>query len=401
MGDLSTTSIEGVSDEVKFEQTMQVLELLGVGAEQQRDIQRILAGVLYLGQIPFLGDTDSSHIDPLYAVDATKCCGLLGLEESAFYKSTTVRRIATSEEEMLVSLSMDQASDGRDALAKDTYDRLFQWLVVAINESTAAHNLVNSKSCSTVASKIISLLDIFGFESFEINRFEQLCINYANEKLQQRFTEDVFKTVQAEYQSEGLEWELITYLDNADVLELLEGKLGIMDLLNEECLVPRGSDPNFLAKVFMNNVKHPCFTSRGLEIKRDEFCIIHYAGKVTYSTTGFLDRNRDAIPSELKNLMLTTSNKLLHEIYSLDHEAKHNRRQSFLKADTVTIKFKSQLSALMDTITGTDVQYVRCIKPNHVKSSNMFDRNMVSLVRLHQKFCYAHSLIFLSECVGI
>lgn len=141
MGDIITKSIEDVSDGARFIQTMQVLELLGVGAELRNDLQRILAGILYLGQIPFLGDTDNSYIDPASFGDAVKCCELLGLEQPAFYKNTTVRRIVTSEQEMLVSLSLDQASDGRDALAKDTYDRLFQWLVVAINDSTAADGL--------------------------------------------------------------------------------------------------------------------------------------------------------------------------------------------------------------------------------------------------------------------
>ena len=144
MGDLNTKTIEDVPDGIRFLQTMQVLELLGIGVELQNDLQRILAGILYLGQIPFLGDTDNSYIDPASHSDALKCCDLLGLEQSAFYKNTTVRRIKTSEQEMLVSLSMDQASDGRDALAKDTYDRLFQWLVVAINDSTAAHGMERS-----------------------------------------------------------------------------------------------------------------------------------------------------------------------------------------------------------------------------------------------------------------
>ena len=144
MGDLNTKTIEDVPDGIRFSQTMQVLELLGIGVELQNDLQRILAGILYLGQIPFLGDTDNSYIDPGSHSDALKCCDLLGLEQSAFYKNTTVRRIVTSEQEMLVSLSMDQASDGRDALAKDTYDRLFQWLVVAINDSTAADGVERS-----------------------------------------------------------------------------------------------------------------------------------------------------------------------------------------------------------------------------------------------------------------
>lgn len=383
-GDVECNIIEGVPDGERFLQTMQILDLLGINIVQRKELQRIVAGIMFLGQVPFLGDDDKSYVDPAYSKETAACCDLLGLEQSSFDKKTTVRRISTGEGEMLVSLSQGQASDGRDALAKDIYDRLFQWLVIAINESTAAHSLEQDRSYRG-NERIIALLDIFGFESFQVNRFEQLCINYANEKLQQKFTQDVFLAVQVEYKEEGLLWEQISYADNAQVLELLEGRLGIMALLNEECLVPRGSDMNFLAKISINNNKHPCFSSGGLEIKREEFCVSHYAGKVIYSTTGFVERNRDALPSESKQLMLSSSNEVLKKIFSVESASEAPQiaprggrsKQSFMKADTVTTKFRSQLSSLMETIGKTDVQYVRCIKPNAQKSRDIFDRNMV------------------------
>ena len=186
--------------------------------------------------------------------------------------------------------------------------------------------------------------------------------------------------------SVGLEWELIGYKDNADVLDLLEGRLGVMALLNEECLIPRGNDTNFLTKVTQNVAKHPCIHVGGLDIKRDEFSVFHYAGKVTYCASGFVELNRDAIPSELRQLMLTSTNKLLNKIFAVDAAdsskadlaAKGARnKQSFMKADTVTTKFRAQLTSLMETISKTNVQYVRCIKPNTEKSKDTFDRNMV------------------------
>ena len=261
------------------------MQLIGINQPIQFLIIQILAGILYLGQISYIGDDDSSKIDPKVNNEVIKCCKLLGLKDETFRQKITTRSIEVENKEMIVHLSKIQALDGRDALAKEIYHRLFLWLVAIINSSTGASKDINSvcntpsnrsrsssivsttpynnnnnnsnnssnssktlninrvdlraSSSSYLASplpstdshytptkRIIALLDIFGFESFQTNRFEQLCINYANEKLQQKFTEDVFRTVQQEYQDEGLEWELIGYKDNADVLELMESKTG-------------------------------------------------------------------------------------------------------------------------------------------------------------------------------
>lgn len=295
---------------------------------------------------------------------------------------------------------------------------------------------------------VISLLDIFGFECFDINRFEQLCINFANEKLQQRFTMDVFKTVQEEYQSEGLNWEMIAFEDNAQILDMIEGKGGILALLNEECQLPKGKDSAFLSKLKISCSPHPSFSINLLS--QNEFIINHYAGKVNYNVNGFLERNKDTLPDDMCLLLINSKNKLLSNLFSYemiftgaeeveDFVTKNRQRAGelllqikalnniantppnppsfsierkkgrpsltgsavasdimsegfgseggkdssskksfgFINAKTVTTKFKTSLHKLMEAITQTEVQYVRCIKPNNNKSSCEFTRSMV------------------------
>jgi len=407
-GDSHTHSIEGVPDSTRYLQTMQALDLLGINETDRFQLQCILVGILYLGQIIFYGDNDRSYIDPTQGDITSKCCELLGLEVHSFCEKTTVRTIDVAGEEMIVHLSREQATDARDALAKDIYERLFLWLVNEINGSTSKQE--------SLLEKTVSLLDIFGFESFQTNRFEQLNINYANEKLQQKFVQDVFSSVQLEYQAEGLNWEMITYKDNSDILELLEGKSGVFSLLNEECNLPQGNDMKYLTKLLSYHQKS-LYLTQTVHMSKDSFSVSHYAGKVTYSVIGFVERNRDNLPLEMKTLMLTSTNDIITAIFndarprsgsgsdsmvsvastaisSIDTASATRRptlrrsipvtpansvkkNSSYLKAESVTTKFKSQLSSLMDTISRTNVQYVRCIKPNSQKSSTLFDRLMV------------------------
>lgn len=198
--------------------------------------------------------------------------------------------------------------DLRDALAKEIYTRLFLWLVSVINTSTASYGEIHNT---------ISLLDIFGFESFQVNRFEQLCINYANEKLQQKFTSDVFSAVQLEYQSEGLKWEKISYTDNSSILQLIEGKpVGVMAVLNEECVMPKGNDANLLAKLRKQFNAHDSFSfSLSGGQSKDQFCIAHYAGKVTYNIHGFTERNKDTLANEARLMMTESDNLILSEVF--------------------------------------------------------------------------------------
>ena len=413
-GDTTTTSIEGVEDSSRYMETIQTLQHLGFSLLQIQELQKLLMGVVFLGQISFLGDVDISFIDPSKSAITSSCCHLFGLNTATFYEKTTVRRIEAGGREgggsMVVNLSREQAADGRDALAKDVYDRVFQWIVQKVNRSTCASHaalgldpsvdLLRSNAIMTDRSQVVALLDIFGFEVFKVNRFEQLCINFANEKLQQKFTQDVFAGVQNEYKEEGLEWSLVDYNDNAGVLDLLEGRLGLITLLNEECQLPQGADLKFLSKLVNThgNGKSAHF-AHTVAHSKEEFAIHHYAGSVVYNVTSFVERNKDALPSEVYSLMSQSTNSILSEIYSVDSAQEGETppvrgaspnppphpgskggqgRKSFMKADSVTTKFRSQLTQLMDAIRRTAVQYVRCIKPNSVKSSEKYSRPLVT-----------------------
>jgi len=283
--------------------------------------------------------------------------------------------------------------------------------VRTINDATCAeknYKLTDSRNrvLPTPDLGIIGLLDIFGFETFEVNRFEQLCINYCNEKLQQKFTQDIFRSVQVEYEHEGIELEEITYDDNTDVLDLVEGRMGLLAFLNEECVRPKGSDKTFVYKAQAMNKENRCFF-RDKHAPDTEFGIHHYAGKVLYDATNFVKKNTDNLPSDLLNCAKLSSNAIIaNELNNEDMmnplnklslasggagsvaatgggvtkkkkrpKAAQNasgtrmkRRTSNIVAETVWTKFKTQLSRLMDTLNGTKTRYIRCIKPNTTKS---------------------------------
>mgnify|MGYP006078794819 CR=1 FL=1 len=417
-GDTKLEMIENVSDENRYMHTAETLELLGVSTENHRALMRIISGILYLGQVVYTGDENSCQVDltsdPLQDSDGsslTKCCLLLGLQEQSFVKDSTIRKMQDPEsgKDLAISLTLGQAVSNRDSLAKDIYSRLFLWLVSIINKST----------CSTdrfADDRTISLLDIFGFESFAVNGFEQLCINFANEKLQSKFTRDCFSAVQEEYKEEGLEWEKIPFKDNADILLLFESREGLIALLNEQCLRnlarAEGQDASYVSAAVKswgnmgstgggkgggggaNGQINQSIFMQTHRMSKTQFAVQHYAGQVKYTVEEFVAKNRDALASEMRSLMLGSSNHVLKLIFSpMDSEAlvkdshtgsgsggsgkgKPEKRKSFMHADTVLTKFRSQLQALISTVDTTEVQYVRCIKPNSTKSPVSFERAM-------------------------
>jgi myosin heavy subunit len=226
---------------------------------------------------------------------------------------------------------------------------------------------------SVLTFRVHSLLqlDIFGFESFEVNRFEQLCINYTNEKLQQKYTLDIFRSVQEEYAHEGIELGEITFDDNADVLRLIEGRVGIISVLNEECIRPNGNDMGFVSKVKSVNSESAFLVSEKLH-KPTEFAIQHYAGVVTYDANNFVQKNTDALPTDVIECACLSSNELIKvELKAAaDEKAKAGGEKSKRGASTLTVttKFKHQLSKLMHDVTKTQTRYIRCIKPNPEKA---------------------------------
>eukprot|EP00439_Symbiodinium_sp_Y106_P054996 s2168_g7.t1 len=276
-------------------------------------------------------------------------------------QALTHRTLRMRNEKVVKQLPPSSATGNRDALAKEIYARVFDWLVEQICQATGAP-----------PERAISF-DIFGFESFAINRFEQLCINYANEKLQQKFTHDVFKAVQQEYTAEacmqqGIPWDRIEFKDNAPILALIESKLGIVAMLNEECVRPKGSNENFVSKLLSVHKEDAAFSVPKLgKMRKLQFSIRHYAGEVMYTAEGWLDRNNDT--------------------------------ESKAKRDTVVTKFKTSLSQLMETIGQTNTQYVRCIKPNQNKSP----REVNNVFQELRKYVLSLPLVFmvLLRCAGV
>jgi len=393
-GDTKTNAIEGHTDAEKCSMTTEALRLIGIEEDEITALYCELSAILFIGEIRFEESGEATAVSNPDVVDHVS--KLLGVKSSAIASSLCARTMKTVGETITVNLTTAQAADARDGLAKELYSKTFDWLVAQINNSTASKR--------SHSERLISLLDIFGFESFKINRFEQLCINFANEKLQQRFTQDVFKNVQVEYTEEGISWDVIDFVDNADILDLIEGRMGIISVLNEECIRPKGNDEGFASKVTTKHKDHPRFKIQRLA--REDFTLNHYAGPVRYTTTGFIEKNKDIISEDIQAAVLATSVSIVRQI--MQHKAVEpalgegdaanaaaastplsprarsgstggpgRRRKGGMMAETVTTKFKNQLNSLMAAIAQTDVQYVRCIKPNRVKSSSIMNNAMV------------------------
>ncbi|GLE05065.1 hypothetical protein PINS_up014049 [Pythium insidiosum] len=378
-------------DRKGFAKTKRALTLLGLDDAAQQTLFRVLVGVLQLGEVSFFprpDNDDASTVDN----DSTQAASeLLGLDLAAMEKALCMRTMRAVREVYSVPLNVEQASSSRDALAKALYAKVFDWMVVTINASlSSSHSsLSNSATIST-----IGVLDIFGFESFVHNSFEQLCINYANEKLQQKFTQDVFKAVQDEYASEEITWDHIAYADNADVLALIEGRMGILALLNEEIVRPKGSDESFVGKlaasmrgpVGAKPATVPAASKKKIiefpRVSRTQFTIHHYAAAVKYEATGFLEKHKDALLPDLAELMRGSHVPFVCELFPAPEESapsgpKPKRGAAGGDSQTVGTQFKQSLNRLMESINETNVHYIRCIKPNSEKSPSLVDAPMV------------------------
>ncbi|KUF93717.1 hypothetical protein AM588_10004510 [Phytophthora nicotianae] len=376
-----TIKIEGMSDDKHFERTKTALGLIGVTEEQQGVLFEVLAGVLHLGQLEIQSknNNEESEIAPNNqgAKNATK---LLGISEADLEKALCSRQIAVAGDKVTTFLKKDQAEECIGALSKAIYSNVFDWLVEMINTS-----LENDKKMR----HHVGILDIFGFEHFKHNSFEQFCINYANEKLQQKFTQDVFKTVQIEYEAEGIMWSHIDFADNQDVISVIEDRLGIISLLNDEVMRPKGNDESLVSKLSTIH-KDEQDVIEFPRTSRTQFTIKHYAGAVTYESLGFLEKHKDALLPDLSDLMRGSSKQFLRTIFtekigspvasrkkSASNARRAGGRGSALTVANVGTQFKDNLNELMTSIRQTKVHYVRCIKPNKNKSPSEMDQPMV------------------------
>ncbi|XP_039176419.1 unconventional myosin-Vb-like isoform X2 [Crotalus tigris] len=377
------TSLEGVDDAEDFEKTRQAFALLGVKESYQTTIFKILAAILHLGNVDFRSERDGESCSITNQDEHLHhFCRLLGVELSQMEHWLCHRKLVTTSETYTKNMSLQQAVNARNALAKHIYAQLFNWIVQHINK--ALHTTVKQHS-------FIGVLDIYGFETFEYNSFEQFCINYANEKLQQQFNSHVFKLEQDEYMKEQIPWTLIDFYDNQPCIDLIEAKLGILDLLDEECKVPKGTDENWAQKLYDRHGSSQHFQKP--RMSNMAFIIVHFADKVEYYCEGFLEKNRDTVHEEQINILKAGKYPAIVELFHDEKDpapaapsgkktsSKINIRSArpTVKAankehkKTVGHQFRNSLHLLMETLNATTPHYVRCIKPNDEKLPFSFD----------------------------
>uniref|UniRef100_A0A672GZ88 Unconventional myosin-Id n=1 Tax=Salarias fasciatus TaxID=181472 RepID=A0A672GZ88_SALFA len=350
------------------------MKVIGFTGDEIQTVYRILAAILHLGNLTFGVDGDTTLIENVKLVSVLR--DLLSSSEDGVEKALLYRTVATGRDVIEKQHTEQEASYGRDALAKAMYERLFCWIVGRINDIIEVKNYdarVHGKNT------VIGVLDIYGFEIFQNNSFEQFCINYCNEKLQQLFIQLVLKQEQEEYQREGIPWRHIDYFNNQIIVDLVEQQhKGIFSVLDEACMnVGKVTDEVFLQGLNGKLAKHAHYTSRklsptdkSLEFDRD-FRIRHYAGDVVYSVVGFIDKNKDTLFQDFKRLLYNSSNPVLKAMWP---EGKLSITEVTKRPLTAATLFKSSMISLVENLASKEPYYVRCIKPNEVKSPLLLEQ---------------------------
>lgn len=371
-----------LDDHGDFIRMCTAMKKIGLDDEEKLDLFRVVAGVLHLGNIDFeeAGSTSGGcNLKNKSAPSLEYCAELLGLDQDDLRVSLTTRVMLTTAggtkgTVIKVPLKVEQANNARDALAKTVYSHLFDHVV----------NRVNQCFPFETSSYFIGVLDIAGFEYFEHNSFEQFCINYCNEKLQQFFNERILKEEQELYQKEGLGVNEVHYVDNQDCIDLIEVKLvGILDILDEENRLPQPSDQHFTSVVHQKHKDHfrlsiPRKSKLAVHrnLRDDEgFIIRHFAGAVCYETTQFVEKNNDALHMSLESLICESRDKFIRALFesSTNHSKDTKQKAGKLSFISVGNKFKTQLNLLLDKLRSTGASFIRCIKPNLKMTSHHFE----------------------------
>jgi len=382
-----TSNVDGIDDEKDFTQMMDALTTLGITVDEQNAILRVLASILHTGNLQFQNKSELEEGAAVSnVVDLEEVVRLLRVDHELLQDGLTSKNIGTRSV-ILIPFTLEQAADARDAFAKATYGKLFDWLIKKINVSLAQN--IGGSFESVKDQKLIGVLDIFGFESFETNSFEQLCINYCNEKLQFHFNNYIFTLEQDEYKAEGVDVSMVTFKSNGPTLELIEKKgEGLLAMLDEEIVVPKGSDAGFLSKVLQKHAKHEALARPKPKELNAQLCfkIVHYAGEVSYNTTNFLEKNKDALLDGLESLAKQSDDDFVKSLFKEEVDAGEQtakkktavrRKTGRKKVATLAFKFKTQLDALMETINACEPHFIRCMKPNAEKKGGIFTASMM------------------------
>ncbi|CAA0823240.1 Myosin-11 [Striga hermonthica] len=356
----------GVSDAHDYLAIRKAMDVVGISQNEQDAIFRVVASILHLGNVEFAKgeESDSSFLkDDKSSFHLQTAAELLMCDPNALEDALLKRVMVTPEEVIKRSLDPDGAVVSRDGLAKTIYSRLFDWLVDKINSSIGQDP--HSKC-------LIGVLDIYGFESFESNSFEQFCINYTNEKLQQHFNQHIFKMEQEEYMKEDINWSYIEYVDNQDILDLIEKKPGgIIALLDEACMFPRSTHGTFAEKLYQTFKSHKRFVKP--KLSRSDFTIAHYAGEVQYQSNQFLDKNKDYVVAEHQDLLTASKCPFVKALFPPLPEEMTKSSSKSSKFSSIGSRFKLQLQQLMETLNSTEPHYIRCVKPNNLFKPAIFE----------------------------
>lgn len=346
---------------------------LGFSADILNEIWTIVAGAILLGEVTFSSSGEGNELS--LGGPVRYCCSALGVSDAALKAAMVGRVLSAGGDLVSKQHSLVDAEYTRDALAKAMYDRLFSWIVQQINTAI-------EKPVDLYKNTLIGVLDIYGFEIFEINSFEQFCINYCNEKLQQLFIELVLRQEQEEYQREGIQWTPIDYFNNRVICELIDlPHKGVISIMDEACLNPsKVSDSMLLEAMDKRLQQHAHYTSRQLSptdknLKHSvDFKITHYAGDVIYSIAGFMDKNKDSLWQDLKRLMFSSTNKSLSQMWP---EGGTDIQKTSKRPPSAATLFRSSMGALVQGLQTKEPFYVRCVKPNPVQSPNIWEDQLV------------------------
>lgn len=372
----STPKCDTRNDGEEWKAIRHACKVLMFTDEELSEILRILAIVLHLGNVQYQGAKGSDGV----SIKDSKLVELVAtlLEVDAKHLSTALikRTLTVNEHKISRDLNKEAAADVRDAFVKGIYGQMFEWLIDRINTSMNNKNNGDQAISADEKCRSIGVLDIFGFEKFEQNSFEQLCINYTNEELQQFFVHHVFKLEQAEYEKEGVNWNKITFIDNQDIIDLIaRARMSIISMIDEEMIVPQGTDQTLSAKLQQQHGKNKHFIAQSSRQAQNSliFGVKHFAGPVSYDCRGFLEKNRDTFSNDLKHVLDKSKNRLIKTIFPSETLNLDDKKRK----PSLAVQFRKSLEVLLTALRQCEPFFIRCIKPNERKAVHSFDRERI------------------------
>ncbi len=377
--------VDETDDKMNFLETKECMQKLKFKSEEMSYIFNIIMGILYLGNVDFVEGVKASNpvaeINPDSLSDFKYAAELLGLSEDKLKAVLTLRKMKDPMSDKIFerNLSVDKAYGCRDAIAKSVYAKMFDYIIGKVNK--AINNKEEMSKYDKDKIRKIGLLDIFGFENFDNNSFEQLCINYANERLQQFFNNHIFKLEQEEYKKEGIDWSNVDFVDNKSILDLIDdSKLSLFTILDSEGITPNATDDSFRKKVYTHLCKSQCL----IEYAEEYISIDHYAGAVDYYIDGFIEKNLDQLTPDILEALEKSKNKVIRMVFSPKKDEDDGKKKKSsssapnkLQSDSLSKQFKKQLDELMKMLSQSNPRYVKCIKPNPEKKPKIIHSHEV------------------------